>query len=240
MLKLVMCEDDLEQQIWLEAVLNEWAQTKGEKLELKKYASAESLLFDKEGWIDSDGLLLDIELKAMNGMALAKTIREEDCYLPIVFLTGFEGFVFEGYEVGALSYLLKPIDLNKLHRVLDQMLRQRQVVREVLILDCKEGRERVYLSDILYVESQGHNTIVRSEKSEHRCLEGISTVFEQLEGKGFIMPHRSFVVNIDKVSRVNKKTIGLDGGFEVPIARGKWAYVNECTLNRFAKNDITG
>ncbi len=69
-----------------------------------------------------DILLLDIEMGAMDGVTLAKTLRKENDTLQIVFLTGYSDYISEGYEVAALHYLLKPVQKEKLFSVLYRAL----------------------------------------------------------------------------------------------------------------------
>ena len=113
-MKVVVCEDELAQQQWMESALLEWQEMTGTKLELKLYGSGEELFFKKEEWVDADTIILDIELKEMNGMEIARAIRKVDERISIFFTTGYEKYVFEGYEVGAISYIMKPVDKKKL------------------------------------------------------------------------------------------------------------------------------
>ena len=107
-MKFALCEDEKGPRELMEQELSRWVQEQGEQLHLLIYDSAEELLFKQEEWADADGLILDIELKAMNGMELARTIRKKDAYIPILFVTGYEQYVFEGYEVGACLLYTSP------------------------------------------------------------------------------------------------------------------------------------
>lgn len=84
---------------------------------MERFVSAESLLFcytEDKLW---DILLLDIEIGAMDGVSLAKKIRQENETVQIVFITGFADYISEGYEVSALHYLMKPVKQEELFAV---------------------------------------------------------------------------------------------------------------------------
>jgi DNA-binding LytR/AlgR family response regulator len=199
------------------------------------YPSAEAMLFDVENWSDADGLILDIEMGAMNGMALAKAIRLNDAHIPILFITGYEHFVFEGYDVGAVTYLLKPASESKLFTALDRVRTMSEKSKAVLLLEGKDAFEKVYLSDVIYLESHKHDTEVVTLKTQITINKGISQFESELSDRGFCMPHRSYLVNIERISKITKTAVLMDGGHEIPIARGKWAQVNQCYLDYYRR-----
>ncbi|WP_275574667.1 LytR/AlgR family response regulator transcription factor [Bifidobacterium bifidum] len=84
------------------------------------FPSAERFLTRYERRRDVDILLLDVEMGSMDGVALAKAVRKAGGTMPIVFVTGYSDFIAEGYDVEALNYLMKPVDVAKLFDVLDK------------------------------------------------------------------------------------------------------------------------
>ncbi len=85
----------------------------GHTAELLRFPSAEAFLFHYAEDKSCDILLLDVEMGAMNGVELAKRIREENDALQIVFITGYTDYIAEGYDVSALHYLVKPVSREK-------------------------------------------------------------------------------------------------------------------------------
>jgi DNA-binding LytR/AlgR family response regulator len=231
--KLSICDDEIVSYECLKKLVTSWAQERIEPIELQYYTSAEELLFKKEEWIDCDGLLLDIELKTMNGMQLAKEIRTFDASIPILFVTGYEQFVFEGYDVGAVSYLLKPVNEKKLRQALSRMLELGQKNKEMIFIEGKDSCEKVYLNEIIYIESDRHNSAVQTIKDKMIATQGINIFWDIVKDKGFCMPHRSYLVNISHISKITKQFISMVGGYEIPIARGKWEMVNQSYLEYY-------
>ena len=101
-----------------------------------------------------DLVFLDIEMEGTNGMDTARALREADQSLQLVFVTGYSDYVFDGYEVGALGYLLKPAGAEELERVLTRALTALQRQEEELFF-CRSGEVfyRIRRDAILYFRS---------------------------------------------------------------------------------------
>ncbi len=235
MMKFVICEDEPDFLAWMQAAVTAWGAEQGEAICLFSYTSAEDLLFKSEEWLAADGLILDIELKQMNGMELARIIRERDAHISILFATGYEQFVFEGYEVGAVSYLMKPIQIEKLYAALERIRAETGKRQEVLLTNTGEGNTRFYLEDILAIESSGHYALLHTRSGIIETRRSLGSFQEELSRKPFCSPHRSYLVHIGHISRILKKSLFLDNGLEVPIARGKWEEINQAYLRYYRK-----
>ena len=108
-----------------------------------------------------DLLFLDVEMGEMNGIEAARRIREFDGNLLLVFLTGYDDFVFQGYEVDAMEYLIKPFKEEELSHILQRAWKKMDGNRKnYLLLKNGEGIFRLYKDDILYCYSQGRQTMV--------------------------------------------------------------------------------
>ena len=140
-MNIAYCEDEKIQLEYMEQLIRKWADEGNDTVTYFGYGSAKELLFEHPDSFPFDLLLLDIDMDGMDGMALAKEIRKKDQKLPIVFLTNRSEYVFEGYEVGALRYLLKPVEETKLFSLLDE-------------ISYALGKERRYL-----IENVGGETV---------------------------------------------------------------------------------
>lgn len=226
-MKIILCEDEIAQQQWMEQAILEWQRDRKTKITLQIYGSGEELFFKKEEWVDADLLILDIELKEMNGMEIARKIREVDKEISLLFATGYEKYVLEGYEVGAISYIMKPVNKEKLFHSLDKAWENIKEGQDCLLLPCGEETKRVYIKDIFYIESDGHYCRILTQQGEAQVREKISVLYEQLNEKHFYMCHRSYILNLAYVSRITKKDVILDSGEAIPLARGKWEEMNQ-------------
>lgn len=232
-MKIILCEDEVQQQEWMRETILEWQRHTQTAVELFIYSSGEELFFKKEEWVDADTIILDIELKDMNGMEIAKEIRRTDANVKLFFVTGYEKYVFEGYEVGAVSYIMKPIDKTKLFQTLDKVNVMCKESEQCLLVEESTQTKRIYLKDIMYIESMGHYCKIVTINESIQVRERISDLIEKTVAGKFFACHRSYHVNMAYVRRITKKDIILDDETVIPIARGKWEGVNKAFIGYY-------
>ena len=230
MVKVVICDDDSAQLDNLRHLLREW----NSSAEISEYRSAEQFLF---GYPDKscDLLLLDIEMGDMNGMELARKLRNNGDMLPIIFITGYSEFMQDGYDVEALHYLLKPVDKDKLFAVLDRYASRHKTDNRA-IFPCGDETVSINTDDIAYLEAFGKKTqITLRNGKEIICSCGLSAVVEKLNS-GFISCHRSYVVNIGYIRSISKTEITLDSGQKIPLSRRLYDSVNKAFIEYYREN----
>ena len=125
MMRIAICDDEEAQRALVEKYLREWSEIHSIALEAVAFSNAEQFLFVWEEDKLYDLLILDIEMGKISGMDLARRIREENEEIPIIFITGYENYMAQGYEVFAMQYLLKPMYKDKLFTVLDRLQKVR-------------------------------------------------------------------------------------------------------------------
>ncbi|MCR5543558.1 MAG: LytTR family DNA-binding domain-containing protein [Eubacterium sp.] len=174
--------------------------------------------FDKRPY---EVLFLDIEMPAMDGITLAKKIREKNDSVYIVFLTSHVEYALEGYEVNALRYLTKPLREDKLREVLKFVMDKNTNKKQLLI---KEDGEEILLnvSDIIYMEAQNQYVMIYTTHGEHLIRYNITDFEKQLKKDGFFRTHRGYLVSLAKVKRMAKSDVVMEAGdeeIEVPVSR---------------------
>ncbi|MDO4945065.1 MAG: LytTR family DNA-binding domain-containing protein [Ruminococcus sp.] len=214
---IAICDDDEKQIKLLRKMLNSWSASKPFALDIAEYVSAESFLFS---YADNpcDILLLDIEMSGINGMKLAKKLRDKGDMLPIVFITGYSDYISDGYDVEALHYLLKPVNKDKLFAVLDKFA-DRNVHSYQMILPCKDETIRLSPDRITYIEAQGRKTdVFLSDGRALDCDMSISKLAD-MNIHSFVRCHRSYLVNLRYVKSIGRAEIELDNGVSIPLSR---------------------
>lgn len=234
-MKIAICDDEQLQIEYIESILVEWSNKSGQGYVLETYPSAEAFLFAYEESKDYDILLLDVEMKEMSGIDLAKRLRREKSKVEIIFITAHFEFYGEGYEVDALHYLIKPIAQEKLTMVLDKAVEKLAEEPLSVIVTCGGETIKLYEKDILYVESMLHYIAIYAYtptgEKEYRIKESIS-VFEGKLSEDFYRIHRSVLVNLKYIVRISKTTVTLDNAAELPLARGKYDNLNVAFIAR--------
>lgn len=216
---VAVVDDDEVQNEYLRKLVKEWADSRGIAVNVRGYGSAKEFLFDYEDRPCSL-LLLDIEMKGQNGMELARKLRAQGDHLPIVFITGFGDYMNEGYDVEALHYLLKPLDVEKFVRVLDRYADRKADAAEEIVVDTENGSMHLGISEIMYVEAFGRNSrLTMRDGREIDCHAGIGELREKLPADTFVGCHRSYIVNLRYARTIGRTELTLDGGQQILVSR---------------------
>mgnify|MGYP001073386574 FL=1 len=227
--RVAICDDDKNQLNSLQSVIEKWGRISGSSCEVSVFPSAEAFLFAYEEDKHWDILLLDVEMEGMSGMGLARRVRQDNLRAEIIFVTSHFEFVSEGYEVDALHYLTKPVPEDKLMEVLDKAGERLAAEPPSQVITCEGETVKLYERDILYVESFRHYISIHTKDREYKIKENISAFEERLRG-GFFRIHRSYLVNLKYVIRIGRTAVTVEGGEELPLARGRYDQVNRAFI----------
>ncbi len=229
--KIAVVDDVAADRETISDMVNRWAETSGNRVTISPFPSAESFLFDLEDHPDYSILLLDVEMRDLSGIDLAKRLRADRSRAEIVFITSHFEFIAEGYEVDALHYLVKPVAQEKLFAVLDKAAERLAVEPASLVVSCEGETVKLLERDILYAEAFAHYLEVHTRSRVYRLHENISTFAAKLS-PDFYRPHRSYLINLQVVERISRTSVWLEGGIAIPLARGKYDDVNRRFIER--------
>lgn len=229
--KIAVCDDEQTQAELLAVIVQKWSGRFSHACEIRTFPSAEAFLFAYEDDSAYDILLLDVEMRDISGIDLAKKIRHDSSRAEIVFITSHFEFYGEGYDVDALHYLIKPVDEEKLMAVLTKAAEKLSAEPPSVILTCDGETVKVYETDIVYVESDLHYIAVHTKDKEYKIKENISSFAEKLSGD-FYRAHRSYLVSLKHIVKITKKSVFVDIGEELPLSRGKYDDINRAFIER--------
>lgn len=225
MLNIAICDDETVEIEYLTSLVQEWARVTKSAVNISDFSSAEAFLFEYEENKNFDILLLDIQMKAMDGVELAEKIRETNSSVQIVFITGFLGYFSRGYDVAALHYLIKPVKKEKFFSVLSKAYDNCSKIDSYILVYAENEKLRINLKDLFYVEAVGHASTLYCKNNEYNVKQSISEIMDLLD-ESFIYCHRSYVVNLKHISKISKTDIFLDNGKTIPISRRMYNDVN--------------
>lgn len=231
--KIAICDDNLIDQEYVMQLIKMWAQEKKISIELYTFISAEQFLFQYAEEKSYDIIVLDIEMEKMNGVSLAKKLREDNHSIQILFVTGYPDFIAEGYEVDALHYLMKPVNQTKLFQVMDKAVHNLSKMEAILFLQINGEMIKLVTNEIFYIEVFSHASTIHSKDRNFEVKMSISELEAKL-GESFIRVHRSYLVNIGQVKRISKTEVFLEDGMIVPLSRRKYADVNKAFIRYYS------
>lgn len=222
----------------LSQMIKKWGEAKKEQILLQEFSSAESFLFMWEENKEFDVIFLDICMKQIDGVELAKKIRETDKEVSLIFATNIEELISEGYEVQAMHYLIKPLKEEKVFAGLDKAA-ERKGDKEYLIFRGEEEMYKFERKKVVYVEADAHYAILAVEEGKsiqtYRILESMTQVWGKLENAEFIKCHRSYICNLLFIHSIKKFEITFDSGVKIPISRRRYQEVNDAFIRFYRK-----
>ncbi len=215
-MKIAVCDDDSVQLKFIQSLVQKWCNSVNDNSDILLYSSAEELLFNyTPGCFDI--LLLDIQMTGENGISLAKRIRSFNDDVSIIFITAVSDYVFDGYDVGAVQYLLKPVNQNKLFECLNISHKKSESQRRV-VFECEQGNMVAAVNDIVCLEAFSHKTKIVLTDKELYVSESIGSIVQRF-GSDFYKCHRSYAVNIRHINSIKKYDAVMDNGLIVPVSR---------------------
>ena len=193
--------------------------------EIITYTSGKELLNADEL---PDILLLDIRMPEINGMDVAKTLRDRNWRKILIFITGEEEQVFHSFDLQAFHFLVKPVADRKLKEVLYNARKELERYGDISgkqdkYIEIQSGTAhiRINLSQLLYAEVYNRKTILHMKK-ENIEYYGQLSALEELVGKNFYRIHRSYLVIMKYVERYDRTSVTTLGGDNIPIARREY------------------
>ena len=203
---------------FVQGVLNEWADQRQVCIRAEVFSSAEAFLFryaEDKAW---DILLLDIEMGTMDGVTMAKRVRQSNEAVQIVFITGYSDYIAEGYEVAALHYLMKPVNREKLLTVLDRALEKRKQEERCLNLEAYGEMVRLPFYEIRYLDVKANYVTVHA-RADYTVKRTLGDFEKELDDR-FCRIGRGMILNLKYIQRVTKTEVRLSDGTVLPCPEG--------------------
>lgn len=235
MLRIAICDDEPEARDALRIQLEKIEIENSEEIvyEFSSGTNAASWLGRHPGEIDL--LFLDVEMKGLNGMETAEKIRTFDEHLLIIFVTGYSDYVFDGYRVGALDYLMKPVHEEKLRKTMERV-RAKMAQEEPLAFTLKtiDGTWRFRLADIHYFYSDKRKVILVTDSGQYPFYARLDEIEAQVS-PNFVRIHQRYLVNPVSVDYLGSQSLTIRGQ-ELPCSRK----YRESALRQIARSMMGG
>ena len=217
MINIGICEDELHYRVNIKDMLGDILSTYSINYKIYEFSSGEELLSNYPK--DLDILIMDIQMKIINGMDTARKIREFDQNLEIIFMTSFSEFMQEGYEVKAYRYILKPISERKISRnilpCINEIMKKKN---NYLTINVKNYVDRIKIDSIVYIETDRPNILIYTNDNKYTTKMSISKIDKILREHGFFRCHNSYIVNLNLVESMNSNTLKI-GEKYIPISK---------------------
>lgn len=165
-----------------------------------------------------DMLLLDIIMDGINGIELAKKVRALDQNVSIIFITSSQNYTLQGYDVKALNYLMKPVNSDKLERLISEDYKNK-FLNTYILLESALGKQRAQINDIIYLETVGRKVEVVLHDGKAYYSGRLAVLLEELPKDIFIRCHQAFAINISNTRYITNHDAITINDEKIPISR---------------------
>ncbi len=220
MLWIAVCDDEVMECSRIAKKIGEILAERKISCTIRQFYSGRELLQSSESF---DMIFLDIIMGDMDGMRTAQLVRKKVFDKILVFISSSREYVFDAYEVEAFQYLLKPVEEEKLRRVLLKAVRRTESrSQEFIIISRERQKKKFFLDDIYYFEIRGRMIDVHGTGGTFSYYGQIGVLEKELWEKGFFRCHKSYLVNLKYVDVYNRQELVLDNGERIGIAKRRY------------------
>jgi two-component system, LytTR family, response regulator len=156
-----------------------------------------------------DIILVDINMPGINGVEAVKMCREINPTIQVIFTTGYDEYAVEAYSMSVVDYLVKPIERTRLFVALDKakqaierrLDRNKNKAPRKLVVKSQNFHIFLLMEDILFIEKEGRKSVIHTKNERYETTESLQEIEERLPDY-FFKTHRSYIVNLKKVYRI--------------------------------------
>ena len=240
MLRIAICDDTEHHSEQLMKHFRAFAAELSVSVEIECFASLVQLGKALETNVNAYRLLvLETTVGGVDGIGFARGLRTQGCDSEILYLTGDGSKALEAYGTFPISFLLKPTPRGELKNVFSFVAR-RYEQKPSIILNGGDGKRNGFVpDDIIYIEVFRTELDVHCQKGGVTCLGALNDVYEKLPKPQFYRSHRSFIVNLVKVRRMEKYRFIMENGESVAIAKNRYAEAKKAWLDFCGSSELS-
>lgn len=184
--------------------------------------------------VQPDLLFLDIEMPHLTGLEFLASLRNPP---KVIITSAHKEYALQGFELDVVDYLLKPIPfqrflkaVNKVHALMEGELPEKEKEDEYIFVKSEKQLKKIYLKEILYVESMENYIIIHTLSSKEIVNTRLKSVLASLPEKYFLQVHRSYVVNLSQIKAIEGNLL-LIAGDKIPVTRTLREQVYKAIIN---------
>lgn len=228
-IKIAFLDDNKNSLDLISGSVSQILRNKGFIAEIYSFYSSE-LFLKKDRYYDI--FFCDIEMPDMDGIKVSKIYHKKYAQSKIIFVSNREDRVFDSLEVHPFGFVRKKNFINDIEKVIDcytESLDKETNERENAVFQSNGTIVSLPLNDIVYIESDKRNQNIYLISSSEPIIisSNMKTIVSELEQKGFVQTHKSFLVNMDFIKEINSDSVLLKTGQSVFLSRRKASEVKE-------------
>ena len=220
MINIAICDNDLNDIKKLECILKIISINKNIKMNIEKFNHGKELMrVYKNDLAKYNVIFLEVDLDDIHGIDVAKYITKRDTFVKFIILSRTNKYVFEGYEILAINYLLKPGSGDRIEKELFRALKIDDNKENFYEISKKGIKKLIEINSIYYFEVNHRKINIFMGDWQVDYYEKLENIEKNLSERGFVRCHRSYMVNLSKINEIIKNELILINGNILPIGR---------------------
>lgn len=221
-IRIAVCEDEPVICSQIQELLEQTAEDLNAVCRIDSFYTGETLCeeIEHEGY---DLIFLDIELPKMNGIDVARYIRETlgDEIMQIAYVSAKQEYAMELFEYRPINFLLKPLDKTKMKKVLEKYLKITRQNEQIFTYKKRFEVYHVPLSDILYFESKGRKVTIAARNGKDEFYGTLKEIKERIQDRCFLWIHKSILVNYRYIAKLKYDQAEMTDGAILQISQSR-------------------
>lgn len=218
MLHIAIVEDNQQDADSLISYLKKYSRENNVEIDAKHFKNG--ILFLQQYQGEFNVIFMDIDMPVINGMNTARSLREIDPHVILIFVTALARFALNGYDVDAFDFIVKPVQYNLFTTKMKRVEKKLQTEnRKKLLIRSNEKTFSLYIDEIIYVEIFNHILTFHNENMSITTRGTIKDLLETLDNSTFTLCNKSCVVNLRHIQMIDGDEVILDNGDKLQISR---------------------
>ena len=228
---IAVCDDNALFREDIKVLLDEYKKEKRIAIDIAEYENGKLLLESRNIF---DMVFMDYLMPDIDGLETARQLRNRKYNCSIIFVTSYPEFILDSFEVQPFRFFIKPIEKEKLFSAMDSYIRQQKMLNPIMIVENNE-RHIIKTEDIIYIEADGRNSLIRTKECTYKSSKNISKIGELLPKYCFCRVHKAYIINMHCISAIRKNEITLINGEKAIISRTIFPHFKKI-YSEFVKN----
>ena len=224
MINIAICDDESIIVSQIEAILLEVSKAEHISVNTEAFYSGQSLDDAVNNGASYDLIYLDIQMANGDGIATAKNVRKKDEDALLIYVSGYDEYMMELFELDVFAFIKKPIDKARFTKIFLDAVRKISSQLVYFPFEYKKEQYKVLCMDILYFESSGRKISIHLRDRDNKIFYGKLSDVERYLSDGkipFLRIHQSYLVNYHHIQSRTKTEVTLTNGTKLPISEDR-------------------
>lgn len=224
-MKILICDDEKSYLNSLNIQVQEYMKNHCIACKIVAVSSPETILHSDMAF---DIAFLDIQMKQVDGISLAKELKQRNGKTALFFVTSYREYQDDAMDLHAFRFYEKPFDVGRLYAGLDKAMEYIDGAYVDIFLWDQNRQQRILADDIMYLTRENRRVLIRTKDTSFHTKESFDEICQALPQSFFFLVHKSFFVNLHYINQYSYSEVFLTDGTRIPVAPRKQASFHKC------------